>query len=113
MLPKAHGLAYRNWTDAGAVTMVIPMNIIVAWSRRFYQWLRFEVLPGASRLEQVRRDAYAAGHRAGMILEGERTGKLLSSSYRKSTVFRRYGNVVERGEAADVEYEPSGIGGGR
>lgn len=82
MLMPLHGIVYRRWQDAGAVTAIMPVNILWAWTRRFYIWCRFESIPKICGMEIVRRDAYAAGHRAGMIMEAERTGRLFPASHR-------------------------------
>jgi len=83
MLMPLHGLVYRDWKTAGAVTALMPFNIVWAWGRRLMIWMRFESIPKICGMEIVRRDAYAAGHRAGMILERERTGSVNTQSYRR------------------------------
>jgi hypothetical protein len=58
-----HGIAYRRWQDAGAITAFIPMNVIWAWARRFLIWMRFQAPGGMVWLDAKLRDAYNLGHR--------------------------------------------------
>lgn len=63
MLLPLHGIAYRRWQDAGAMTALMPFNVIWAWGRKFMIWLRFQAPGGWSWLDENLRDAYNLGHR--------------------------------------------------
>jgi hypothetical protein len=43
--------------------MVMPLNVIAAWSRRFWIWLRFQAPGGATWLDDKLREAYYLGIR--------------------------------------------------
>ncbi len=62
MLPL-HGICYRTLSYDRTVCMVMPLNIIVCWSRRLWIWMRFQAPGGMFWFDQKLQEAYYLGIR--------------------------------------------------
>jgi hypothetical protein len=63
MMLRGHGIAYRRLSYDRTVAMVIPLNVVWAWTRRFYLFLRFQAPGGAVWFDDKLAEAYYLGIR--------------------------------------------------